>query len=94
MAEGTKVTLAAPTGGSWKARLTTRRRAVVPVAQGGSWRSSTNTAASGGDQRWTKDAFITGYEVCPATAMIVHHVVAFLVDPEQADRAAARPTPR
>jgi hypothetical protein len=28
-----------------------------------------------------KDAFITGYEVLPGNAAIVHHVVAFLIDP-------------
>ena len=50
--------------------------------RGARWRSSTSTAASCSTRRRQPNAFLTGYAVTPGEASIVHHVLAFIVDPQ------------
>ena len=56
---------------------------LVPVAQGGNYAEFDEYRCFAGGQKLTKDAFIVGYDVAPGYDQIVHHVAAFLVDPNK-----------
>jgi hypothetical protein len=54
---------------------------IVPVAQGGELAQFDEYRCFPLDSNLDRDVFITGYEVLPGTAALVHHVGVFLVDP-------------
>jgi hypothetical protein len=58
----------------------------MPVAQGGVLAESDEYRCFALDSNLDRDAFITAYEVLPGTPALVHHVVAFLVDPDKVTR--------
>ena len=58
-----------------------RRPRSCRCRRGESWLSSTSIDASCSTFPQTGDTFITGYDVSPGDAAIVHHVLGFVVDP-------------
>jgi hypothetical protein len=80
-AEGTKVTLTPPQVPHLAGGTEYKTPTLVPVAAGGQLAQFDEyrcfPVPLGGD----KDRFVTGYEVLPGNAAIVHHVIAYLVDP-------------
>ncbi|HET8934987.1 MAG TPA: cytochrome c, partial [Polyangiales bacterium] len=54
-----------------------------PEAQGGTLAESDEYRCFAVDKPEDAKGFVTGYEVLPGTAEIVHHVVAFFVDPDR-----------
>src|SRR5205814_289058 len=79
--EGTKATLTEPpilhleTGTDYKTPT------LMPVAEGGKLAEFDEYRCFPMDSKLDKDQFITGYEVTPGNAAIVHHALAFLIDP-------------
>jgi hypothetical protein len=56
---------------------------IVPVADGGQLAEFDEYRCFSFDSNLDKETFITGYDVIPGTPALVHHLVAFLVDPAQ-----------
>jgi hypothetical protein len=56
---------------------------IVPVAQGGALAEVDEYRCFPLESGMAKESFITGYEVVPGEPALVHHVVVFLVDPDQ-----------
>ena len=54
---------------------------IVPRADGGELAEFDEYRCFSLDSELDKDTFITGYEVIPGNAALVHHVVAFMIDP-------------
>jgi hypothetical protein len=81
MKEGTKVSLAAvPTPSLGPAREW-KTPTIVPVAEGGQLAEFDEYRCFSLDSNLDKPTFITGYDVIPGNPALVHHLVAFLVDP-------------
>ena len=83
-AEGTKVTLTLPPQPMLADALELKTPTFSPVAQGTALALNDEYRCFLMDPPNTADAFLTGYDVNPGDATIVHHVLAFLVDPNQA----------
>ena len=60
---------------------------IFPVAEGGQLAEFDEYRCFPLDSNMHGDAFITGYEVLPGNPALVHHLVAFLVDPEKQTRS-------
>jgi hypothetical protein len=58
-----------------------RTPTIAPVADGGELAEFDEYRCFALDSGLERDTFITGYEVVPGTPALVHHLVAFLVDP-------------
>ena len=81
--EGTPVPLSPPvTVGLGPAREW-KTPTIVPVAEGGQLAEFDEYRCFVLDSNLQRETFITGYEVIPGTPALVHHLVAFLVDPAQ-----------
>jgi hypothetical protein len=81
MKEGTAVTLTTPKIPGLEGGLLYQTPNLAPEAQGGQLAEYDEYRCFPADDKLTKDAFITGYEVLPGNAALVHHVLAFIVDP-------------
>ena len=79
--EGTPVALATPKIPHLDDGTSYQTPTLAPVPQGGQLAEFDEYRCFPVDTALTKDQFITGYEVLPGNAAIVHHVIAFLIDP-------------
>jgi hypothetical protein len=86
MTEGTKVTLTAPPQRHLEGGTEYHTPPVVPVAAGGDLAQFDDYRCFPVDTNLSRDQFVTGFEVLPGKAEIVHHVIAFLVDPAKQTR--------
>lgn len=81
-AEGTPVTLTTPAKPTLASDSEWKTPTLTPVAQGGTLAQYDEYRCFPLDSsNITKDSYITGYDVEPGNPAIVHHVLAFLVDP-------------
>jgi hypothetical protein len=87
MAEGTRVTLAAPTVRQLEGATDYKTPNVLPVAQGDALSQFDDYRCFMMDTTLTQDRFITGYDVLPGRSEIVHHVIAIVVDPARTTRS-------
>jgi hypothetical protein len=85
--EGTKVSLSVPAVSHLDSGTDYKTPSVVPVVQGGALAKNDDYRCFLADTNLPGDRFITGYEVLPGNAAIVHHVVAFVLDPEHKTRS-------
>jgi Copper type II ascorbate-dependent monooxygenase, C-terminal domain len=60
---------------------------IAPVAQGGQLARHDEYRCFLVDPGLDRDRFITGYEIIPGTPALVHHLIAFLIDPDRPGRA-------
>jgi Copper type II ascorbate-dependent monooxygenase, C-terminal domain/Copper type II ascorbate-dependent monooxygenase, N-terminal domain len=81
--EGTPAVLQAPPVLSLGPAREWKTPNIVPVAEGGQLAEFDEYRCFPMDSGMDKDSFITGYEVLPGNPALVHHLVAFLVDPEK-----------
>jgi Copper type II ascorbate-dependent monooxygenase, C-terminal domain len=81
MAVGTKVTVTAPSQRHLEGGTEYHTPALVPVAAGGDLAQFDEYRCFAIDTSLSRNQFVTGYEVLPGKPEIVHHVIAFLVDP-------------
>ncbi len=81
MTEGTKVATPTPAIRSLGDALSYQTPMMAPVAQGGMLAEHDEYRCYAFDAQLNNDAFITGYEVLPGNAAMVHHLLAFVVDP-------------
>jgi hypothetical protein len=81
--EGTPVTLQKPPVLSLGPAKEWKTPTIVPKAEGGQLAEFDEYRCFPLDSNLDKDTFITGYEVLPGNPVLVHHLVAFLVDPEK-----------
>jgi hypothetical protein len=79
--EGTPVTLTIPPRTHLTEGVDLATPDFAPVAQGGALAAHDEYRCFLLDSGLDQDAFVTGYEVTPGNAAIVHHVLAFVVDP-------------
>jgi hypothetical protein len=87
MVEGTKVSLSVPAVSHLEEGTDYKTPAIVPVAAGNDLAKNDDYRCFMMDAPLAKDRFITGYEVLPGNAEIVHHVLAFVVDPAKMTRS-------
>jgi hypothetical protein len=81
--EGTRVALATPAADHLTDAQEWKTPTIVPVAEGGQLAEFDEYRCFPLDSNVSQDAFITGYEVLPGNPVLVHHLVAFVVDPDQ-----------
>jgi hypothetical protein len=81
MLEGTPVTLTLPPQPKLGGAVDIATPRFMPVAQGGALAANDEYRCFLMDPPNTTDAFLTGYDVEPGDATIVHHVLTFVVDP-------------
>jgi Copper type II ascorbate-dependent monooxygenase, C-terminal domain/Copper type II ascorbate-dependent monooxygenase, N-terminal domain/Cytochrome C oxidase, cbb3-type, subunit III len=81
-AEGTKVTLTLPATPKLEGALDLKTPSFMPVAQGDVLAKDDEYRCFLMDAPNMTDAFLTGYDVTPGDASIVHHVLTFIVDPQ------------
>jgi hypothetical protein len=79
--EGTPVTLTLPPTPTLDNALSIATPRFAPVPQGGALAANDEYRCFLMDPPNTADAFLTGYNVTPGEASIVHHVLMFIVDP-------------
>jgi len=79
--EGTPVTLTIPPQPTLDGAVDVATPLFAPVAQGGVEAEFDEYRCFALDAPITADSFLTGYAVTPGDASIVHHVIAFVVDP-------------
>ena len=79
--EGTRVTLTDPAKPVLANGVDVKTPTFAPVAQGGQLAENDEYRCFLVDPPNTANAFLTGYDVTPGEASIVHHVIAFVVDP-------------
>jgi hypothetical protein len=82
MPEGKPVTLTLPAQPVLDGALDVSTPTFAPVAQGGQLAEFDEYRCFLMDPPNTTDTFLTGYAVTPGDATIVHHVIAFVVDPQ------------
>jgi len=82
MPEGTPAPLTLPPQPALAGALDVSTPLFAPMAQGGTLAEFDEYRCFEIDPPNTADAFITGYEVTPGDASIVHHVLTFAVDPQ------------
>ncbi len=80
--EGTPVTLTLPPQPTLAGAVDITTPLFAPVAQGGALAESDEYRCFPFDAPVTANAFLTAYAVTPGEASIVHHVLAFVVDPQ------------
>ena len=80
-AEGTPLTLPRPSLPGIEGATTYQTPMLVPVAQGNALAEFDEYRCFPLDTGLDQDTFITAYDVLPGNPAIVHHLVAFLVDP-------------
>jgi hypothetical protein len=83
LAEGKRTTVAVTPPGPLETDSAWPTPTITPVAQGGALAEVDEYRCFPVETGASKDSFITGYEVAPGAAELVHHVVVFLVDPER-----------
>jgi hypothetical protein len=82
MVEGTPATLQKPSVKHLEgANAEVKTPMLTPVAQGGQLAANDEYRCYLLDVQQAGNAFITGYEVLPGNAAMVHHVLGFMVDP-------------
>lgn len=81
-AEGTPVAITRPAKPVLSGALDVTTPMFAPVAQGGDLAVNDEYRCFAIDPPNTKGAFVTGYDVTPGEASIIHHVLVYLVDPE------------
>src|SRR3569623_375895 len=81
-AEGTPVTLTLPSMPALADAVDVATPLFSPVAQGGALAENDEYRCFLLDPPNTSNAFLTGYEVTPGEPSIIHHVIAFVVDPQ------------
>lgn len=86
-AEGTKATLRLPDLPHLTGATELRTPDFAPTPQGGALAAHDEYRCFLLDSGLDHDAFITGYEVIPGNAAIVHHVLIFTVDPARPSAA-------
>lgn len=86
LAEGTPVTLTPPARPSLANAVDLSTPAFTPAAQGGQLAEFDEYRCFLMDPPLTADSFLTGYDVTPGDAEVVHHVLAFVVDPQRTGR--------
>src|SRR6185436_3282534 len=82
-AEGTKVTLTPPQLPHLESGIDYKTSTLMPVAEGGKLAEFDEYRCFPMPAQLDKDQFITGYEVTPGNAAIVHHALVFLVNPDE-----------
>lgn len=82
--EGTPVTLALPPRPALTGAVDVSTPMFSPVAQGGQLAEFDEYRCFLLNTPLTADAFLTGYDVTPGDATIVHHILGFVVDPQRA----------
>jgi hypothetical protein len=80
-AEGTAVTLTRPERPSLAGAMDVETPLFMPVAQGGQLAEFDEYRCFVIDPPITADAYLTGYDVTPGDPTIVHHLLAYVVDP-------------
>jgi hypothetical protein len=81
--EGTPATLTLPAQPSLPNAFDVATPTFMPVAQGGDLAQFDEYRCFQVDWPRATDGFLTGYDVSPGDASIVHHVLGFIVDPQQ-----------
>src|SRR5688572_20862033 len=81
--EGTKVALTVPQLPGIEGGTDYRTPTIAPVAEGGKLAEYDEYRCFLMEPKLDRDRFITGYDVLPGNAAIVHHALVFLVDPTQ-----------
>jgi len=81
-AEGTPVTLPLPSRPALADAVDVATPLFSPVAQGGALAENDEYRCFLLDPPNTTSAFLTGYDVTPGEPSIIHHVIAFVVDPQ------------
>ncbi len=79
--EGTPVTLTVPPQPALADAVDVKTPLFAPVAQGGQQAEFDEYRCFALDAPVTAKSFLTGYDVTPGDPSIVHHVIAFVVDP-------------
>jgi hypothetical protein len=82
-AEGGSVTLTPPQIPTLEGGTEYKTPEIVPVAQGGMLAVSDDYRCFALDTNLPANRYITGYDVAPGRPEIVHHVVAFIIDPNR-----------
>ena len=81
--EGTPVSLTLPSRPSLTGAVDVQTPSFSPVAQGGTLAAFDEYRCFLMDPPITADSFLTGYDVSPGDPAVVHHLLAFVVDPER-----------
>ncbi|HEY4184437.1 MAG TPA: hypothetical protein VGP07_05175 [Polyangia bacterium] len=81
-AEGTPVTLTLPPMPTLADAVDVSTPLFAPVAQGGALAENDEYRCFALDPPTATNAFLTGYDVTPGEPSIIHHVIAFVVDPQ------------
>jgi len=81
-AEGTPVTLTLPSMPALADAVDVATPLFSPAAQGGALAENDEYRCFLLDPPNTSSAFLTGYDVTPGEPSIIHHVIAFVVDPQ------------
>jgi hypothetical protein len=87
MIEGTKVSLSVPAVRHLEGGTDYKTPATVPMPAGNETAKNDDYRCFMMDAPLTRDRFITAYEVLPGNPEIVHHVLAFVVDPGKMTRS-------
>jgi hypothetical protein len=90
MSVGSKATLALPRVPRLEGGTDLQTPPVVPTAAGGALAQFDDYRCFLVDAGLARDRFITGYEILPGKPEIVHHVLAFVVDPDRMTRGGKR----
>ncbi len=85
--EGTRASLSVPAVQHLTDGTDYKTPSIVPVAAGNALAQNDDYRCFQVDTALAGDRFITGYEVLPGNAAIVHHVLAFVVDPARMTRS-------
>jgi hypothetical protein len=86
MKEGTRVAFTLPSVPHLAAATEYHTPNITPVAAGGDLAQFDEYRCFALDTALASDQFITGYEIVPGRPEIVHHVLAFVVDPQRRTR--------
>jgi hypothetical protein len=81
-AEGTPVKLTLPPMPALQDAVDVSTPLFAPVAQGGALAENDEYRCFALDPPTATNAFLTGYDVTPGEASIIHHVIVFVVDPQ------------
>jgi hypothetical protein len=87
LAEGTAVTLPLPSTPTLEGGTDYHTPVITPVAAGTALAEFDDYRCFLLDTNLARDRFITGYEVLPGRPEIVHHLAAFIVDPNRRTRS-------
>jgi hypothetical protein len=87
LVEGSKRTLTVPAVSHLEGGTDYKTPAVVPVAAGTEYARFDDYRCFDVGAKLAKEQFITGYEILPGNPAVVHHVLAFIVDPAKKTRS-------